>query len=43
MQRRTLTPAETALARSVFGDTIDYDAVGLSPTKWAFFQPPLWR
>lgn len=39
MQRRTLTPAETALARSVFGDTIDYDAVGLSRTKWAFFQP----
>jgi hypothetical protein len=37
--RRPLTPGETALARSVFGDAIDYTAVSLSNTKWAFFQP----
>lgn len=37
--RRSLTPGETALARSVFGDAIDYDRVALSHTKWAFFQP----
>ena len=37
--RRPLTPGETALARSVFGDAIDYAAVSLSRTKWAFFQP----
>ncbi|WP_333781832.1 hypothetical protein [Sphingomonas sp. CV7422] len=36
---RPLTPAERDLARSVFHDTIDYDAVRLSRTKWAFFQP----
>lgn len=37
--RRPLTPGEVALARSVFGDAIDYSRVGLSRTKWAFFQP----
>ncbi|WP_343528628.1 vgr related protein [Sphingomonas sp.] len=39
MTKRGLTPAEEALARSVFGDAIDYAQVRLSPTKWAFFQP----
>lgn len=37
--RRPLTPGETDLARSVFGDAIDYAQVALSRTKWAFFQP----
>ena len=37
--RRPLTPGETTLARSVFGDAIDYAQVALSHTKWAFFQP----
>lgn len=36
---RALTGGERALAASMFGDTIDYDAVRLSRTKWAFFQP----
>ncbi len=36
---RPLTLGEAALARSVFGDTIDYARVALSRTKWAFFQP----
>jgi len=36
---RTLTPAETELARSVFGDAVDYGAVRLARRKWAFFQP----
>ena len=36
---RTLTEAERALARSVFGNTIDYDAVEIRNRKWAFFQP----
>jgi hypothetical protein len=37
--RRPLTPGETDLARSMFGDAIDYERVSLSRTKWAFFQP----
>ena len=37
--RRPLTPGEVALARSVYGDAIDYARVALSRTKWAFFQP----
>ena len=37
--RRPLTPGETDLARSVFGDAIDYARVALAHTKWAFFQP----
>jgi hypothetical protein len=36
---RTLTEAERALARSVFGNAIDYDAVEIRNRKWAFFQP----
>jgi hypothetical protein len=36
---RPLTHAETALARTVFGDAIDYDRVRLANSKWAFFQP----
>ncbi|USU08230.1 vgr related protein [Sphingomonadaceae bacterium OTU29MARTA1] len=36
---RPLTAGERALAASVFHDAIDYDAVRLSRTKWAFFQP----
>ena len=37
--RRPLTPGEVALARSVFGDAIDYAPVTLVRRKWAFFQP----
>ncbi len=36
---RPLTPGETALARSVFGNAIAYDAVRVRTRKWAFFQP----
>ncbi|PAX09394.1 vgr related protein [Sphingomonas lenta] len=36
---RPLTPGEVDLARSVFGESIDYARVALSRTKWAFFQP----
>ncbi len=36
---RRLTGGEVALARSVFGDAIDYDAVRVRHRKWAFFQP----
>ncbi|GAA0670673.1 hypothetical protein FHT00_000649 [Sphingomonas insulae] len=36
---RALTEGERALAASMFRDAIDYDAVRLSRTKWAFFQP----
>lgn len=36
---RPLTTAEVNLARSVYGDAIDYDLVRISRTKWAFFQP----
>ncbi len=36
---RPLTLAERALAASVFGDAIDYDAVELRNRKWAPFQP----
>jgi hypothetical protein len=36
---RALTPGEVALARSVFGDAIDYARVTLRRRKWAFFQP----
>lgn len=37
--RRALTPGEIALARSVFGDAIDYEAAAVARRKWAFFQP----
>ncbi|TKD52158.1 vgr related protein [Sphingomonas baiyangensis] len=36
---RALTDLEIAMARSVFGDAIDYAAVRLVNRKWAFFQP----
>ena len=36
---RSLTAGEVALARSVFGDAIDYDAVRIRHRKWIFFQP----
>lgn len=39
MIRRPLTPGETALAESVFGDAIDYAAASIALRKWAFFQP----
>jgi len=36
---RPLTPGETALARTVFGNAIDYARVRIHRRKWAFFQP----
>jgi hypothetical protein len=36
---RPLTPGEIELARSVFGDAIDYDRVRLVRRKWWPFQP----
>ena len=39
MKDRPLTPGEIALARSVFGDAIDYAAPRVANRKWAFFQP----
>ena len=36
---RLLTPGEIALARTVFGDAIDYSRVRIHRRKWAFFQP----
>ena len=36
---RPLTPGEEALARSAYGEAIDYSTVRLSRRKWAFFQP----
>ena len=36
---RGLTPGEVALARSMYGDAIDYAPVRLANRKWAFFQP----
>ena len=36
---RPLTAAEIALARSMFGDAIDYDAVRIHNRKWFPFQP----
>ncbi|WP_343346563.1 vgr related protein [Sphingomicrobium sp. XHP0239] len=38
-ERRPLTPGEIELARTMFGDTIDYDRVELVRGKWIFFQP----
>lgn len=37
--QRPLTPGEIALARSVFGDAIDYDRVTIRRKKWFPFQP----
>ncbi len=39
MTGRTLTPGEIALARSVFGDAIDYAPVRVRRSKWFPFQP----
>ena len=39
MQSRPLTPAEIALARSVFGGAVDYSKVRLIRGKWWPFQP----
>ena len=39
MERRFLTPAEVELARSVFGDAIDYSRVQLIRGKWWPFHP----
>lgn len=36
---RVLTPGEIELARTMFGDAIDYDAVRIAWRRWAFFQP----
>lgn len=36
---RPLTAGEIALGRAMFGDAVDYRAVGISRRKWAFFQP----
>ena len=36
---RPLTPGEIALARSMFGDAIDYSKVRLVRRKWWPFQP----
>lgn len=38
-QPRPLTSGEIALARSIFGDAIDYEQVRLCHHKWIFFQP----
>ena len=37
--KRSLTEGEITLARSMYGDAIDYGAVRLANRKWAFFQP----
>jgi hypothetical protein len=39
MLSRPLTPGEIALARSVFGETIDYARVRLHKCKWWPFHP----
>jgi hypothetical protein len=39
MTSRPLTPGEIALARSIFGEAIDYPAVRLFRRKWWPFQP----
>lgn len=36
---RPLTPGEVELARSIFGDAIDYSAVRMVRRKWWPFQP----
>lgn len=36
---RSLTPGEIALARSIFGDAIDYAPVRIHRRKWFPFQP----
>jgi hypothetical protein len=39
MERRALTPGEITLARSMFGDAIDYSRVRLVRGKWWLFHP----
>ena len=39
MERRPLTPGEIELARSIFGDAIDYAKVRLVRGKWWPFHP----
>ncbi|WP_066649743.1 MULTISPECIES: vgr related protein [Sphingomonas] len=39
MKGRPLTLGEVALARSMFGDAIDYAQPRIVRGKWAFFQP----
>lgn len=39
MTARPLTAAETSLARSLFGDAIDYDRVRVRRARWWPFQP----
>ena len=39
MTGRSLTRAEITLARGVFGDAIDNDAVSINNRKFIFFQP----
>ncbi|MEH3046552.1 vgr related protein [Sphingomonas adhaesiva] len=39
MTARPLTDGEVALARSIYGDAIDYAPVTIVRRKWAFFQP----
>lgn len=36
---RLLTTGEVALARSVYGDAIDYAQARIANRKWVFFQP----
>jgi len=40
MERRSLTPGEIDIARSIFGDAIDYSKVQMVKGKWWPFQPP---
>jgi hypothetical protein len=37
--RRPLSPGEIALARTMFGEAIDYDRVTVNRRRWIFFQP----
>jgi hypothetical protein len=39
MERRSLTPGEVELVRSIFGEAIDYSRVRLIRGKWWPFQP----
>lgn len=39
MKKRPLTPGEIELARTIFGDAIDYSKVRLIEGKWWPFQP----
>ena len=40
MKRRSLTPGEVELARSIFGEAIDYQRVELIEGKWWPLHPP---